>query len=312
MTIISGELRSTGTGTGAGAARLQTAASAALLALVVLGLLGAGAWRVTGGRWAVIETPSMGRAIPVGSLVLTRPRPLTSIVVGDVVTYRPPNVSSLYTHRVVEVRPDGRLQVQGDLNGSPDPFPVDQHMLVGQVLKRWLGLGWLLRALPTVLLALTVLAVATHLYVPLGRRSSARILGTCVVLAASALLLRPFVHPVLVTTTTTAPGAGVDALRATVVSTGLFPTRVTGAPGQHVDLLSGQVGSVPVVPGRAGGPVVIDGAAHLTGWWLVAVVLTSLLPMLWVLVVGLAPAAPAEEPPNGATAASADGGRGDG
>ena len=124
------------------------------------------------------------------------------------------------------------------------------------------------------------------------------------VLAVSALLLRPFVHPVLVTTTTT-PGAGVEALRATVVSTGLFPTRVTGAPGHHVDLLSGQVGSVPVVPGRAGGPVMIDGAAHLTGWWLVAVVLTSLLPMLWVLVVGLAPAAPAEAPPDGATAASA-------
>ena len=91
MTIISGDSRNTGTGAG----RLQTAASAALLALVVLGLLGAGAWRVTGGRWAVIETPSMGRAIPVGSLVLTRPRPLTNIEVGDVVTYRPPNVSSL-------------------------------------------------------------------------------------------------------------------------------------------------------------------------------------------------------------------------
>lgn len=290
---------------GPGATRaggLPTAALVALLAVVVLGLAGAGAWRATGGRWAVIETPSMGQAIPVGSLILTRPRPLDRMRVGDVVTYQPPNVHSLYTHRVVKVEPDGSLQVQGDSNGTPDPFPVTQQMLVGQVLQHWRGLGWLLRALPTVLLALTVLASVTHLYVPPRRRSSVRIVGTCLVLAMATLLLRPFVHPVVINITTGPAGRGDGTVRATVVSTGLFPTRITGAPGAHVDLLSGQIGSVPVLPGTAGGPTMIDGAAHLTGWWLIGVIATCLLPLLWVLVVGLAPGLPPDDAPDGVDA----------
>ncbi len=268
---------------------LPTAVLLALFAIVVLGLAGAGAWRATGGRWAVIETPSMGQAIPVGSLILTRPRPLDRLRVGDVVTYRPPNVQSLYTHRVVKIEPNGSVQVQGDSNGTPDPFPVTQAMLIGKVLGHWRGLGWLLRALPTVLLALTVLAGVTHLYVSPRRRSSVRIVGTCLVLAMATLLLRPFVHPVLINTVAGHPGPQGGTVRATVVSTGLFPTRITGAPGHHVDLLSGQIGSVPVTPGTAGGPMMINGAAHLTGWWLIGVSATCLLPLLWVLVVGLAP-----------------------
>ncbi len=260
----------------------------ALLLSLVVGLGGAGAWRATGGRWAVVETPSMGTAVPVGSLIVTRPVPLGRLGVGDIVTYRPPNLRSTYTHRVVAVRDDGRLQVQGDANGTPDPFPVSQDMLVGQVVGHWRGLGWLLRALPTVILGLVVLLGITHLYVPLRWRSSVRVVGTCLVLGVASLLLRPFVHPVLVATTTDTDNT---TMRATVASTGMLPTRVTGAPGQHVDLLSGQVGSVVVqAPTTGGGPMMINGTAHLTGWWLVGVGLACALPLLWVLVVGLAPA----------------------
>lgn len=269
----------------------------ALLLSVVLGLSAAGAWRATGGRWAVVETGSMGTAVPVGSLVVTRPVPLDRVEVGDIVTYRPPNLRSLYTHRVVAVDDDGRLRVQGDANGSPDPFPVSQDMLVGQVVGHWRGLGWLLRALPTVLLGLVVLLGITHLYVPLRWRSSVRVVGTCLVLGLTSLLLRPFVHPVLVATTVGTDGTTV---RATVTSTGMLPTRVTGAPGQHVDLLSGQVGSVVVrAPGHGGEPMMIDGTAHLTGWWLVGVGLVCLLPLLWVLVVGLAPDRRPDDPVEG-------------
>lgn len=286
---------------------LPTALLAAFIALAVIGLASAASWRATGGRWAIIETPSMGRAITVGSLVLVRPAHLGRLRVGDVVTYRPPGVDALYTHRVVSVQPDGRLRVQGDLNGSPDPFPVSQDMLVGQVVDHWRGLGWLLRALPTVLLALVVLAAVTHLYVPLRWRSSMRVVGSCLVLGATALLLRPFVHPVLITTTRGADGAATDTLQATVVSTGLLPTRVTGAYGRHVDLVSGQVASIPVLPGTRGGPMMINGSAHLTGWWLVGVAAVCLLPLLWTLVVGLAPDETGVEEPDATGDAEAAG-----
>lgn len=250
------------------------------------------AWRASGGRWAVVETGSMGTAVPVGSLILTRPRPVETLGVGDIVTYRPPNLRSMYTHRVVGVEPGGAVRVQGDENGAVDPWPVTQELLVGKVVWHGQGLGWLARTLPMVLLGSMVLRLATGLWVPLRWRSSARVIGTCLLFAAVTALLRPFVHPVLVAATTDSDGT---TLRATVSSAGMLPTRVHGAPGQHVDLLSGQVGSVVVAPPGPGHPLVVDGTAHLTGWWLVAVGAVCLLPMLWVLVVGLAEPAPADE-----------------
>jgi signal peptidase I len=261
------------------------AAVSALLACLVLVLGGAG-WRLTGGSWAVIETPSMGRAAPVGTLILTRPAALEHIQVGDVVTYRPRNAhNTLYTHRVVTKYPDSTVQVQGDINGTADPFPVGQEDLVGKVVARWVGVGWLVRALPTVLLAMVVLLVATGRYVPLRWRSSVRILGACLVFAVTSLLLRPFVHPILIAVTDNATGQ-----QASVVSGGLLPIRVTGSDGGHIDLSAGETGVVQVAARQAGGALMVNGSPHLTGWWLVASVGVSLLPMLWCAVVGLVPA----------------------
>ena len=104
------------------------------------------------------------------------------------------------------------------------------------------------------------------------------------IFAAVSALLRPFVHPVLVAATTDTDGT---TLRATVSSAGLLPTRVHGAPGQHVDLLAGQIGSVVVTPPGPGKPLIVGGTAHLTGWWLLGVGAVCLLPLLWVLIVGL-------------------------
>ena len=277
-----------------------------LLLAVLAGLSSAAAWQATGGRWAVVETPSMGTAVPVGSLILTRPRPLDRLDVGDIVTYRPPNLHSWYTHRVVAVDADGSLKVQGDANGTPDPFPVTQDELVGQVVQHWPGLGWAVRALPTVLLGVVVLLGATHLYVNARWRSSVRVVGICLVFAIASLLLRPFVHPVLVATTTDTDGT---TMRATVASTGILPTRVSGAPGQHVDLHSGEIGSVALGPtATPGGPAMVNGTAHLTGWWIVGVGGVSLLPMLWVLTVGLTPATRTDrEKPPGKQTGDGDG-----
>jgi len=259
------------------------AAVSALLACLLLVAVGAG-WRLTGGSWAVIETPSMGRAAPVGTLILTRPAALEHIQVGDVLTYRPRNArQSLYTHRVVAKPTSRTAQVQGDINGTPDPFPVGQEDLVGKVVARWIGVGWLVRALPTVLLAVVVLLVATGRYVPPRWRSSVRILGTCLTFAATSLLLRPFVHPILIAVTDDGSGP-----LASVVSGGLLPIRVTGADGNHVDLSAGETGVVRVAAQQAGGALMVNGSPNLHGWWLVATIAVSLLPMLWCALVGIA------------------------
>ncbi len=279
--------------TGVADGRTVTTLVLVLLAVVVVGMVAvAGWWRLSGGRWMVVETPSMGRAVPVGSLILTRPQSLSQIEVGDIVTYRPPQLPSLYTHRVTAVHPDGSLRVQGDLNGTPDPYPVTQAELVGEVVGHWRGLGWLLRGLPTMLLGLVVLAGITALWVPLRWRSSARILGSCLLVAITTMLLRPFVHPVVVNTISDSSGT----VRATVVSTGLFPTRITGAAGHHVDLVSGQAGTVQVDVSAAGRPIMIDGSPHLTGWWLVGVIIVCLLPLLWTLTIGIATPSVEAEP----------------
>lgn len=262
--------------------------------LVCLLLLTAGvAWRLDGGRWAIIETPSMGVAAPVGTLILTRPTLLEELRVGDIVTYRPRNLpDSLITHRVVAVLADGALQVRGDINGAIDPFPVTQDDLVGQVVAHYRGLGWLVRALPTLLLGLVVLLIGSALYVPQRWRSSVRILGTSLLVAVTSLIVRPFVHPVLVSVAATPDGA-----LATVVSGGLLPTRVTGLPGHHVDLHTGQLGTVLVAADRAGGPIMVNGAPNLHGWWLAAMVAVCLIPLLWTTIIGLSPDQPDTDQP---------------
>ena len=267
-----------------GPGRVGTAAAVSAL-LACLAVLTAGAaWRVSGGRWAVIETPSMGRAAPVGPLVLIRPRPVDQLQVGDIVTYRPPTTPDRwYTHRIVDKLPDGTLQTQFDINGAPDPYTIDQPHLVGQVVTRWQGVGWLGRARPTILLSGVVLVVATGRYVPLRWRSTVRVLGVCLLFAVTSLLLRPFVHPILVGVTDTP-----DGQRATVVSGGLLPIQVTGVDGGHVDLSAGETGVVRVAAQQAGGALTVNASPHLTGWSLVTVTAVSLLPMLWCTLVGVA------------------------
>jgi signal peptidase I len=263
--------------------RVATTAAVTALAACLLVVLGGAVWHWTGGSWAVIETPSMGRAAPVGTLVLIRERPLAQLHVGDVVTYRPRNArDTLYTHRVVAKLADGSLQVQGDINGTADPFPVTQADLVGKVVARWIGVGWLVRALPTMLLTSVVLLVTTGLYAPVRWRSAVRVLGHCLVLAVTSLLLRPFVHPILIAVTDDGTGP-----RASVVSGGLLPVRVTGADGDHVDLLAGQTGVVRVAAEQAGGALSVNGSPALDGWWLVGAVAVCLLPLLWCVAVGL-------------------------
>ncbi|SDU85559.1 signal peptidase I [Microlunatus sagamiharensis] len=264
----------------------QTYAALAVLVLVA-GLLLAGlAWRLDRGSWAVIETPSMGRAAPVRTMILTRYEPTSRIAVGDVVSYHPrQNPAEIITHRVVEKTPAGQLVVRGDINGATDPYPVRDEDLVGTVQVRLIGMGWAVKALPMLVVAGAVLLVGTRRYVRAYWRSSVRVLGTCLLLCLAVLVLRPFVHPVLISVRNP-PGAQPEA---DVVSGGLLPTRVEGMPGHHVDLLTGQVGSVAVTAPTPGAPFHIVGHPHLDVAWLLLVAGVCSLPLLGCLVVGLGP-----------------------
>lgn len=290
---VRGRLRENSPATTALAPSVVTSALA-LSVVVIVGLLLVGGllWRVQGGSWAIIETPSMGRAAPVGTLILTRPEPIDSIRVGEIVSYHPRNApQELLTHRVVRRLVDGTLEVRGDINGSVDPFPVREMDLAGSVVSRWVGVGWLVRALPYMTISTIVVLLFTRAYVRPRWRSSVRILAICLTFSLAGLILRPYVHPLLIAVVDDAGLTG----RASIVSAGLLPTRVTGAPAHFVDLLSGQTGVVVVNSTAPGAPFWVNGSPHLEGWWLLLVSCVCALPLVWCLSIGLTPEEEPEE-----------------
>lgn len=278
------------------AARVTAAVLAVTVLVVVLATASAAlALHAAGGRWFVVTTSSMGRAAPVGTLVVTRPVQTVHLAVGDVISFRPPSVpDEVYTHRVAATTPTGIL-TSGDTTGTIDPWTVGDDDLVGRAVVLLPVAGWVLHALPWVAGgALVIWSVGARIS-SVSRRASFRLLGVCLLLAAAAGVLRPFVGVDLLSTTVSRSGEG----QAHVVSTGLAPIRVQADGGGHADLSSGMVGHVPL--GRAAGTVDLTATLHLpvVGWVVVAFVCA--LPMLWVLVVGLpvdtdARALDAEEP----------------
>ncbi|MBB2987205.1 hypothetical protein [Terracoccus luteus] len=257
------------------------------VALVVLTVGAAAAWRLSGGHYAVIVTPSMGEAAPVGTLVLVRAAEVDAVRLGDIVTYRPRNLpDQLVTHRVVSRDDRGDLHVQGDLNGSPDPLPVGQDDLVGVVSACWYGVGWLVRAAPVLVLGWLAIMLLSGRLVRPRWRSTVRVLGTCLLVAVTSLVLRPLVAPVILGVTTSEPAARTTT--ASVVSAGLLPSRVVGADDRYADVRLGETVALPVVSTAPGSPMTVSASAHLRGWWLLTVTLCCLTPLLWTSTVGLA------------------------
>lgn len=102
------------------AVAIAAAGVAALLAYAFLPtLFGAEALIVTSG--------SMGDAVPVGSVAVTRLVDSRAVAVGDVITFRPSGSRSSVTHRVIQVRNEGDQRVfmtKGDANPAADSEPV--------------------------------------------------------------------------------------------------------------------------------------------------------------------------------------------
>ncbi len=140
---------------------LMWAATVLLTALVAVTLL----FQASGGRWFVVQTPSMGTTAPVGTLLLTTPVLLEDLHVGDVVSFHPSTTpDETYTHRVIAVDADG-ITTRGDINGAVDPWKTDQAHLVGEATTILPGFGWLAKGVPLLLAGLVIVMVLTR---PIG------------------------------------------------------------------------------------------------------------------------------------------------
>lgn len=249
-------------------------------AAVAVLLAGALAWHLTGGRWQIVSTPSMGTAAPVGAVVLTRPG---TPVLGDVVTFRPPGPGARsVTHRVVAVEPGPGgtgLKTRGDINGAADPWVLHAPDLTGRVVAVLPGLGWLVRALPALIGGIALLWWATRRWLPWLWAVPTRVLGLSILLAAISLVLRPFVG-----TVTLATSADAGQARITLVSTGVLPTRISADTGGELDLVSGQTGLLTTPrPEQAGGNLLTSGV-HMPWWLWIVMTAFWLLPMGYGLV----------------------------
>ena len=223
----------------------------------------------------------MGEAAPIGTLVLTRPVAAAEVRVGDIVTFRSPIAGGrVYTHRVVDIDAGGRLHTQGDINGAEDPAALQSKDLIGKVVARWWGIGWLLRALPFLLVGGLLLWFATRRWALPAHRPAIRVFGSSILVAICAVLLKPFVNFAVVTTV---PGDRQATL--TLVSTGLFPIRVTATGGAHVDLVDGGIAQLVATgdPGPRG--YQFTSAVHFSLLWWIALALIWLAPLLLALLM---------------------------
>ncbi|KQO65047.1 S26 family signal peptidase [Curtobacterium sp. Leaf261] len=250
-----------------------------VLAVLLAALAGAAS---SGARWFDVQTPSMGTAAPVGSLVVTRPVAIERLRVGDVVSFTPPTErGETYTHRVVEHPTPDTVRTRGDINGAEDPWTLHQSDVVGRAALIMPGVGWVFRALPLLVIgALAVWAGSSLLRRP-DHRSAARVLGVSLVVAVTGAVIRPFVAATLVETTT-----NTDRPVAVVVSTGLLPTTVSVEGGPSVHLHAGEVGRLPLAPSGGSAHHLMVGIDLDPIGWAVCLAVAA-LPLLWCLVVGL-------------------------
>ncbi|MCU1529214.1 MAG: hypothetical protein JWP75_2977 [Frondihabitans sp.] len=257
-----------------------------LLALVVI--IAALVFQARGGRWFIVETPSMGRAAPVGTLVLTTPA--THLRVGSVITFHPPTAPrEVYTHRIVKITPAGAITTRGDINGATDPWTLGRKDVIGQAASILPGLGWLIKALPILVIGGVVLSLLRRLIRTPSRRVSAVILGGSLLASVTVFLVKPLVGLVVLQNSTLH-----DRVAATVVSTGLLPIRAQAIGGTRVDLVAGQVGRVSVSGVAKIGHYHLSSALHLSplGWIVLGVICA--IPLIWTLAVGLPPNPPAD------------------
>jgi signal peptidase I len=199
---------------------------------VVLALLLAfgGIWLATGGKYYIMSTPSMSPALPVGALVLTQPYSQAKVAVGTIIVFQPPDKTvRTYTHRVIAITPLG-YKTKGDAEMQTDAWTIPFANVKGIVVQSLPGIGWLLRALPWLLIGL-LLVIALAALVPWRWGVFTPLLAVVIVILIPLIVLKPLVRGQLVEKVD-----GVKFVTARVVNTGLLPLKFTpvGHPGVHI------------------------------------------------------------------------------
>lgn len=234
-----------------------------------------------GGRWFVVETPSMGEAAPVGTLVLDLPVDVDTLAVGDVVSFATDaNPGVVYTHRIIGIDAEG-LHTRGDINGATDPWTLTQHDVIGTPVLLVPHLGWLFRAAPILLVGTLLIWTLTSAFTDRVTRTCLRIAGGALTTSYAAFVLKPFVNVTTITNTSSPHG-----VEATIVSSGMFPVRVDAHGGNSVHLVDGQVGRVVIEELTKNGHYQLTSNIDLDPMGWAALVLVCLVPLVLCLAVG--------------------------
>ena len=255
-------------------------------------------WWAIGGTWLTVRTPSMGEAAPVGTLLWVKPVDIGDVQVGDLVTFHTPTVTDqgpgvtsppvqvrqqTYTHRVIGRYPDGTLQTQGDLNAAADPWHTDQDHLVGRVHASWRGVGWLVKALPLLILGGIAWWVITGLFASRRSRAPLRVLGAAALVAGAVYMH----NPLFGVNQRFFASLGPQEARATYVGTGLMPLelRAEGVPSEVVHL--GEEQSIMAPPRDDTGDYQVEVTPKIP-WQTWAIVAGAcLVPAVWSVIVGV-------------------------
>lgn len=252
------------------------------VAVVAALLLGAAVlFLAAGGRWFVVETPSMGEAAPVGTLVLDLPVDVDTLAVGDVVSFETDaNPGVVYTHRIIGIDAAG-LHTRGDINGATDPWALTQRDVIGTPVALVPHLGWLFRAAPILLVGTLLIWTLTSAFTDRVTRTCLRIAGGALTTSYAAFVLKPFVNVTTITNTSSPHG-----VEATIVSSGVFPVRVDAHGGNSVHLVDGQVGRVVIHELTANGHYQLTSNIDLDPMGWAALVAVCLVPLVLCLAVG--------------------------
>lgn len=263
-------------------ARIHSLAAWAVVLLALAAIAAILVFHQQGGNWFVVDTPSMGTAAPVGTLVLTDKADAASLRVGQTITFHPPtSPAEVYTHRIVAISATRGISTRGDINGATDPWSLRPSDVIGRTVAMVHGVGWLVRAIPILIAGFLVVFALSLTIRSASVRAASRVLGVTLVFSLASYLLRPFAGMVVL-----ASNVENAAAHATIVSTGILPIRVWQEAGNEVRLRDGEVGSLQAPIAATGAKYHFLSALNLSPIEWVIVGGFCLLPLLWCLIIG--------------------------
>lgn len=230
---------------------------------------------LSGWRLFVVKTPSMGQTAPVGSLVVVHSQ--TSYKKGDIIAFS--QNDRVYIHRITgtDQKKNGAFITKGDLNGTVDPWRTDSNTIIGRAENITRHLGWLLLALPWLVLGFIIvylLSIAPKVTLPW--RWPIRIMGSAIVVALVSIWLHPWINFGLLGYVPN-DYAGVDMH---IVNTGIFNINAEGTI-----LSPGEDATINIPYSDSAGRFVLLPRPALGFWGVIWMILFALLPLFAALLL---------------------------